>query len=261
MTITESLVEVGDAQLFVKSIKAFPGRPVIVFLHDSLGCVQLWRDFPTKLCQAVQCNGLIFDRLGYGKSAPMESHVRTNSYMETEADVLVELLAALNMSDAVLFGHSDGGSIALIAAGKYPNIFNAVIVEAAHVFVEDITLQGIRNAAEEYATTNLKSRLEKYHGNKTETVFKAWTQTWLSEQFRVWNIEHFLPAIQCPVLFIQGEKDEYGTNSQMYAVKNNVKSCVELSLLPGVAHTPHKESAEVVIAEVSAFVKRIVKDS
>ncbi len=142
---------------------------VLVFLHDSLGCIELWRDFPAKLADATKCNMLIYDRLGYGKSEPMHTHVRPVNYLEHEADSLNDLLVQLNINNALLFGHSDGGSIALIAAVKYPERIKAIICEAAHIFVEEVTLAGIRAAMEDYKTTNLAERLAKYHGNKVDT--------------------------------------------------------------------------------------------
>jgi pimeloyl-ACP methyl ester carboxylesterase len=173
--------------------------------------------------------------------------------MENEADVLRDLVIKLDVRNVILFGHSDGGSIALIAAGKYPSEFEAVVVEAAHVFVEEVTLTGIRAALYDYETTDLKSRLEKYHGNKTDTLFKAWTETWLSDNFRSWNIEHFLTNIKCPVLFIQGEEDEYGSAQQVHAVEQQVSGRAEAYLVPQIHHTPHKEAADIVIEKSVSF--------
>jgi pimeloyl-ACP methyl ester carboxylesterase len=260
MNAGESFVSVNDIELFVRRASDLPGRPTIIFLHDSLGCVQLWRDFPDKLCQEVNCNLLIYDRQGYGKSAPLHDHYRTNDYLETEADVLHDLIVTLDLKNVILFGHSDGGSIALIAAGKYPSMFDAVIVEAAHVFVEEVTLNGIRAAVNDYTTTNLNVRLEKYHGDKTDTLFKAWTETWLSQEFRYWNIEHFLPAIECPLLFVQGDRDEYGTIKQITAVVEQVRGEVETYVIPDVYHTPHRESEVTVIESIASFLQSKLSD-
>ena len=191
----------------IRQAENFPGNPTIVFLHDSLGCIELWRDFPDKLVAATHCNMLIYDRLGYGKSDPLPTHNRPVNYMEKEADLLNDLLVEYKIEQAILFGHSDGGTIALLAASMYPQRISAVITEATHIFVEEITLKGIYAAKEAYEQTNLRERLQKYHGNKTDTMFNAWVQTWTSPNYRNWNIEHFLPGIHCPVLFIQGETD------------------------------------------------------
>ncbi len=154
----------------------FPGRPTIIFLHDSLGCIELWRDFPVKLGAAANCNILVYDRHGYGKSEPFLTTHRENDYMEHEADILCEIILEKGISNPVLFGHSDGGTIALLAAAKYPDLITAVITEGAHIFVEDETLSGIREALEDYDQTDLKSKLEKYHGDKTEAMFMAWAK-------------------------------------------------------------------------------------
>jgi pimeloyl-ACP methyl ester carboxylesterase len=252
--VSEYFVEVNKLSLFVRRKEKFVGAPTIVFLHDSLGCVQLWRDFPEKLSNEVNCNFIVYDRQGYGKSTSLPSHQRKNDYLEIEAEILHDLIIKLELQNVILFGHSDGGSIALIAASKYPSMVSAVIVEAAHVFVEEVTLEGIRVAVKEYLTTDLKARLEKYHGDKTDTIFKAWTETWLGVEFREWSIEHLLTAIRCPLLFIQGDKDEYGTTKQMQVVADHVTGKVETHLILGSSHTPHKTAETEVISLVKQFI-------
>ena len=233
-------------------------HPTLVFLHDSLGCVQLWRDFPKKLAEVTQCNVLIYDRLGYGKSEAMGTHERPTNYLELEADILNDLLTTLEIENTILFGHSDGGSIALIAASKYPDRIKAVICEAAHIFVEDVTIKGIHEAIEAYRTTNLPERLQKYHDNKVETIFKAWTETWTRSDYRDWNIEHFLSRITCPLLFIQGEADEYGTLEQVEKTISQVSGKAEKHLIPNVGHTPHKEKPIQVLGKSAAFINNLI---
>lgn len=242
----------------VKQVNNYPNRPTIIFLHDSLGCIELWRDFPEKLGELTQCNVLIYDRQGYGKSCDFTYDKRDNYYMELEADILNDLLEYWKIEQAILFGHSDGGSIALIMAGKYPEKIKGIITEGAHVFVEDVTIQGIKEATELYRTTNLKSKLEKYHGNKTEAMFWAWAETWVTDEFRKWNIEHLLSKITCPSLIIQGEDDEYGTLNQVDAIINQTKGQSTKLILPNVKHTPHKEAPEEVIKAVSAFINNLL---
>lgn len=249
-------VHLKGQELYVEVHNMFPGRPTLVFLHDSLGCVQLWRDFPRKLAEATKCNVLAYDRLGYGKSGPMPTHERPVGYMELEAAVLDDLLAALGINDVVLFGHSDGGTIALIAASKYPERIKAVVCEAAHIFVEDVTLQGIYDAIEAYKNTNLPERLQKYHGDKVDTIFRSWTETWTRSDYRTWNIEHLLKGISCPLLFVQGEADEYGTLAQVDKTIGQVSGSAEKYLVPNVGHTPHKEAPEQVLARASAFINQ-----
>ena len=232
-------------------------RPTLIFLHDSLGCIELWRDFPQLVGEATRCNVLVYDRQGYGKSSPLGNIDRENNYLEVEADVLNELIEKLSIKSAILFGHSDGGSIALIAAAKYPEKIICVITEGAHIFVEDITLQGIKVAVEAYRTTNLHQKLTKYHSNKTDAVFWAWANTWLSEEFKPWTIEHFLPHIKCPVLVIQGEEDEYGSLAQVDGIISQIAGETQKYIIPLIGHTPHKEAKELVLAQTVAFINQI----
>lgn len=252
-------IKTSTGELAVLKHEDHPGQPTIVFLHDSLGCIELWRGFPKKLGELANCNVLVYDRLGYGKSGDFSTSTRGNDYLEKEADVLREVLEMNNIDNAILFGHSDGGSIALIAAAKYPSPIQGVITEGAHVFVEEITLQGIREAVNAYHTTNLKEKLQKYHGDKTDGVFDAWTKTWLSDEYRSWNIEHFLPQIKSPALIIQGEKDEYGTLEQVNRIVSQVGGLAGKMIIPGVGHTPHKEAADVVLEQSAAFINKMIK--
>ena len=231
--------------------------PTIVFLHDSLGCITLWRNFPERLAVLTGCNALVYDRKGYGKSIPFSNKERNNDYLEQEADILAAILDNCNIEQAILFGHSDGGSIALIAAAKYPVHIKAIITEGAHIFVEEITLQGIRNAQHDWQTTNLKKKLEKYHGEKTEAVFHAWTNTWLSDEFRNWNIESFLPSVTCPVLIIQGEHDEFGSMEQVNGILNLVAGNAVSLIIPSATHTPHKEAIEIVLQKTASFIRQL----
>lgn len=242
--------------MYVEQHQLFEGRPTIVFLHDSLGCVQLWREFPVLLAQATRCNILMYDRLGYGLSGPMQDYFRPVNYMELEALLLDELLTHYQVEQRILFGHSDGGTIALILAGLFPGSIYLTIVEAAHIFVEPVTLQGVEEAIVAYETTNLGARLQKYHGDKVDTLFKAWTLTWTREDFRDWNIEYLLVNIQSPLLFIQGADDEYGSLRQVTETINKPKGIAEQLILPGIGHTPHKEAPEQVMEAAAVFINR-----
>ncbi|RTQ49642.1 alpha/beta hydrolase [Hymenobacter gummosus] len=235
--------------------------PTLVFLHDSLGCIRLWRDFPARLARATGCPVLVYDRRGYGQSDAFSAAPRTPGYLEAEAPVLRQLLSRCGIHRAILFGHSDGGSIALVAAAQYPGQIAAVVTEGAHVFVEDLTLAGIRAAQEQYRSTNLPERLARYHGPKTEAVFRAWADTWLAPGFRRWNIEGYLPRIQCPVLVLQGENDEYGTTAQVEAIASQVGGPARSVLLPGAAHSPHKEAPDETLRLAAAFVQNVLAKS
>jgi pimeloyl-ACP methyl ester carboxylesterase len=247
-------------KIAIKRINTYRDKPTIIFLHDSLGCIELWRDLPEKISILTQCNVLIYDRQGYGKSLPFSTKKRSNNYLEHEADLLIKLLDFWNVEKPILFGHSDGASIALIAAGKYPEKIKGVITEGAHIFVEKLTLDGIHEAIKVYTTTNLKSRLEKYHGDKTADLFWAWASTWTDERFKSWNIEGFLPTIECPVLIIQGEADEYGTLKQVEGIVNGVKGYSKQLMISNVKHTPHKEVPELIIDNTATFIiEKIIK--
>lgn len=234
-----------------------PELPTLVFLHDSLGCITLWRDFPSLLATRTQCNILVYDRQGYGQSCDFSYSKREKDYLELEADLLQDLLEKLNIKHPILFGHSDGGSIALLVAAKYPTIIKAIITEGAHLFVEEITIRGIQDALQACQNTDLKRKLEKYHGAKTESMFKAWTETWLDASFRDWNIEEFIPKIQCPILVIQGKNDEFGTEEQIKSILKN--PLAKAFIVPNAKHTPHKEQPDFILEQTVQFIEQLHK--
>lgn len=248
-------------EIAIERIDSLPDRPTIIFLHDSLGCIKLWRDFPEKLGKLTNCNILIYDRQGYGASCSFSYSKRDNHYMEQEADLLNELLDFWQIDKAFLFGHSDGGSIALIVAGKYPKKIQGIITEGAHIFVEDATINGIEEAIKLYKTTDLKNKLEKYHGNKADEMFWAWASTWTSNEFRNWNIEKFLPKIECCSLIIQGEEDEYGTLKQVENIIVKTDRRSKRLVIPNVKHTPHKQVPELILQKSSEFINQIVNEN
>jgi pimeloyl-ACP methyl ester carboxylesterase len=248
------LLKTSVGELSVLHYKAYANKPTIVFLHESLGCIELWRDFPKRLGEMTQYNVLVYDRLGYGRSGPFTTIKREADCLDIEADILLEVLVLCKIDNTILFGHSDSGTIALIFGAKYPTKVSGIISEGAHVFVEEEGLDGIRQAVKAYETANLKSRLEKYHSNKTDDVFRAWSGTWLNDQFKAWNIEHYLPMINCPVLVIQGEEDEYGTLKQVDGIAGKVAGKAKKIVLPEVRHTPHKEVPETILQVSKDFI-------
>jgi pimeloyl-ACP methyl ester carboxylesterase len=238
-----------------------PEGPPLVFLHDSLGCITLWRDFPARLGAASGRAVFAYDRQGYGGSSPFDGTRRAKTYLEKEADLLPRLLDAAGLDRVSLFGHSDGGTIALLAAAKHPSRIDSILIEAGHVFIEPVTLDGIRNALEAFQTTDLRSRLAKYHGDKVDALFDAWAGTWLSEEFRAWNIERFLPSIVSPTLVIQGDRDEYATEAQVDAILRQVSGPAHKAWLPGIAHAPHKESPDRILNLAAAFLRDPLKSA
>lgn len=253
----QSKIEFTPESIAIKRVDIHSNRSTIVLLHDSLGCIELWRDFPEQLAEATKCNVLVYDRQGYGKSHPFLYEKRDNEYLELEADMLSVLLDFWEIENVFLFGHSDGGSIALLTAAKYPEKISGIITEGAHVFVEEVTLKGINEAIDLYKTTDLKHKLQKYHGDKTEEMFWAWAGTWTSDGFRTWNMESYLLSIVCPALIIQGEQDEYGTLEQVEKIIKQVNGTSSKLILSNVKHTPHKESPEVVLSKSAKFINNL----
>jgi pimeloyl-ACP methyl ester carboxylesterase len=236
--------------------------PTIIFLHEGLGCVEMWRDFPEQVVEATGCGALVYSRAGYGKSDPIRLP-RLVEFMHIEAlKVLPEVLEHFHIREAVLFGHSDGGSIALIFAGSGTgkNI-RGLVLEAPHVFVEQISIESITTAKENYDQGSLRASLQKYHGSNVECAFRGWNDVWLNPEFRSWNIESYLPAIRVPVLVIQGEQDQYGTLRQVSAIQDSSNGPVETLLLPECGHSPHRDQPEAVLESVSNFIKRYLRRS
>ena len=228
------------------------GRPTLVLLHEGLGCVAMWRDFPDKLAAASGCRVVVYSRPGYGASEP-HRQARRPDYMHREArEVLPALLAALAIEKPVLLGHSDGGSIALIHAGSFPDAVAGVVAMAPHEFVEAETLAGIRAARAFWASSDWPQKLARYHRDAAR-VFADWNDCWLSPEFRDWNIEACLPAIRCPVLAIQGEDDEYATLRQIEVIGERVAGA-ELLKLAACGHTPQRDQEAAVLAAIVAFV-------
>jgi pimeloyl-ACP methyl ester carboxylesterase len=234
------------------------GRPALVFLHEGLGCVEMWRDFPLAVARGTGCRTVVYSRCGYGRSDPCGG-TRTPRYMHHEAlDVLPALRTALGLDRTVLIGHSDGASIALIhaCAGRWP--VDGLAVLAPHEFVEEVTLDGIRAAGDAWRTTDLRQRLARYHRD-AERVFLDWHDTWLSPEFRDWNIEACLGGIRCPILAIQGEDDEYATMAQIDAIAAQARASprVEQLRLPACGHSPHRDHPAAVQTAVERFVSTV----
>lgn len=233
--------------------------PTLVFLHEGLGCVTTWRDFPGRLVEATGCGALVYSRLGYGGSDPVDLP-RPVNFMHREAMVtLPQVLEAAGVQEAILVGHSDGGSIALIYAGTSPSVrLRGLILEAPHVFVEDISVESIARAALLYEKGQLKSALERHHGENVECAFWGWNMVWLDPEFRSWNIEEYLPRIDVPSLLIQGERDEYGTLRQVEAIERGCRPPVHSIILPSCGHSPHREQPELTLNAMATFVRGVL---
>jgi pimeloyl-ACP methyl ester carboxylesterase len=232
--------------------------PLVVFLHEGLGSVSMWRDFPQRLCDAASCRGLAYSRPGYGRSTPRAAGEAWGlDFMHRQAhDVLPALLDALHIETAAhppwLFGHSDGGSIALLHAARFTQRVAGAIVLAPHILVEDLSVASIAKARIAYLETDLRERLAKHHDD-TDSAFWGWNDIWLNPAFRPWSIEAEIAAIRCPLLAVQGLDDEYGTLEQIRGIARRVLQA-ELLELPDCGHSPQRDQLERVIARAAAFI-------
>ncbi len=226
--------------------------PVIVFLHEGLGSVSMWRDFPANFCTEHGFKGLVFSRYGYGQSTRKPADERwAPDFMHRQAhEVLPLLFAQLHIERPWLFGHSDGGSIALLYASKFAPA--GIVVVAPHILVEDVSITSIEQAREAYAATDLRARLARHHADP-DSAFRGWNDVWLSPAFRAWNIEAELDTITCPVLAVQGEDDEYGTLEQIRGIARHVPH-TELLVLPQCAHSPHRDQPETLSRAAGRFI-------
>jgi pimeloyl-ACP methyl ester carboxylesterase len=217
--------------------------PTIVFLHEGLGCLAAWRDFPDRVAAATGCGALVYGRVGYGLSEPVRGP-RSIRFMHEEAELLPALIERFGLREVILYGHSDGASIAIMYAGPV----RARILEAPHVFVEPICLESIRRVSH---NMRLRERLSRHH---PPLMFESWCDVWLRPEFAEWNIEEYLPRITDPVLIIQGENDVYGTVKQVEAIVSQVRGPATTLVLPNCGHSPHSERLEEVLAAVTRFV-------
>jgi pimeloyl-ACP methyl ester carboxylesterase len=242
-----------------------PDAPLIVFLHEGLGSLAMWKDFPDRLCAAAGCRGLVYSRPGYGRSSPRAAEEAWNlDFMHRQAhEVLPALLEALCIEAARdkpwLFGHSDGGSIALLYAARFAGRVAGAIVLAPHIVVEDLSVQSIARARDAYLATDLRDRLANYHDDP-DSAFWGWNDIWLHPSFRHWSIEDEITAIRCPLLAVQGLDDEYGTLEQIRGIARRVGH-TRLLELPDCGHSPHRDQGDEVVAAVTTFLQRHLQET
>jgi pimeloyl-ACP methyl ester carboxylesterase len=225
--------------------------PVIVLLHEALGSVAHWKDLPSRLSAATGASVVVYSRQGHGRSSPLTGP-RSIRYLHDEADVLPALLDRAGILKPILLGHSDGASIALLYAGAHPDDVAGLVLEAPHVFVEDVAVSGVARATSRYRTTDFRERLARYHDD-ADSVFQAWSDIWQDPAFGNWNIEAALDAITCPVLLIQGTDDEYGTLEQIERIRRRLPQA-EATILAQCGHTPHRDQPEATLKAIVAFV-------
>ncbi len=231
--------------------------PLLVFLHEGLGSLAMWKDFPQQVCAALGCRGLVYSRPGYGRSTPRDEHENWDlDFMHRQAhDVLPALLRALDIDTARdkpwLFGHSDGGSIALLYAARFPDHIAAAVVLAPHILVEDRSVSSIADARKAYLETDLRQRLARYHDDP-DSAFWGWNRIWLHPPFKQWSIEQEIAAVTCPLLAVQGVEDEYGTLEQIRGIARRVPH-TELLELADCGHSPHRDQGDALIAATKTF--------
>ena len=251
----EHWVSTPQGRLYARTWQPTYGERGVPFLlfHDSLGCVDLWRDFPAALCAATRRRVIAYDRLGFGRSDPRHD-VLPPTFIGDEASMVPLLSAQLGFDGFIAFGHSVGGGMAVSCAARFPQQVRALVTEAAQAFVEERTLAGIRAAKAELAQDPQLGRLAKYHGAKARWVLDAWTETWLSPGFASWRLDDELARVHCPVLAIHGDQDEFGSVQQPERIGARVRGPSSVQVISGCGHVPHRTCAEEVLRCVRTFV-------
>lgn len=258
MTAEYSAVELSRGRVEYRWIgPRGSGLPVLVFLHEGLGCVALWKGFPDRVAEATGLPALVYSRIGYGGSSPC-ALPRPLTYMHEEGEQgLPELLAALGIRRHILVGHSDGASISLIYAGaaQHQDLLG-IAVMAPHSFCEEVSVASIRAANDAFTHGDLRVRLAKYHGANVDCAFHGWCDGWLDPDFMRWNIEGYVDRIKVPVLVIQGEDDEYGTAAQVESIARRVAGA-ETLMLPACGHSPQRDQPEATLDAIAGFIRKL----
>jgi len=257
----QGFLELEPMRLEYRMIGPRPdAAPTIVMLHEGLGSVAIWGNFPEKLAAATGAGVFVYSRAGYGNSKPGKLP-RTVSFMHEEAtDVLPRVLAAIGFQRGILFGHSDGASIAAIYAGSVQDHrVRGLVLIAPHFFTEEMGLAEIRRAREAFAAGPLREKLKRWHAD-VDCAFRSWSEPWLDPQFRKWDIAEALGYIRVPILIVQGEKDQYGTLKQVETAQEECFCPVEAAVLPGIRHDPCREAPELTLKTVADFINRLFRD-
>ena len=245
--------DIDGVALETRTIPGAANMPWLVFLHEGLGSVSLWRDFPDKVARALAMPALIYSRRGYGQSSPLDGP-RQPDFMHHEAlSVLPGLLDAFGIARTVLVGHSDGASIALIHASAHPEVTAGAVLMAPHVMVEPVSCESIARATELYERTDLKARLARHHAHVDDAFF-GWSRIWLDPRFRGWSLGAECRKLAVPTLLIQGEDDEYGSLAQIDAIESVAPGPVERHVIANCGHSPQRDQEAVVIAAIERFV-------
>ena len=260
MTNETKLIKVNGISLETNWIKAraYRNDRVMVFLHEGLGSVSMWREFPKILSDRTNLPSFVYSRQGYGKSDPAPLP-RSVDFMHIEGlDVLPKVLDAAEINRAILIGHSDGASIAVInAGGTNDSRIEGIVLLAAHVFNESITVKGIEDAKNAFKLGNLREKLAKHHGKNVDSTFWGWNEIWLAPEFKKWNIEKYLAKINIPSLVIQGSNDKYGTIAQVTAIQRGIGAKALVEIIPNCGHSPHIEQKDVTLEVITQFINTL----
>jgi pimeloyl-ACP methyl ester carboxylesterase len=257
----QGFLELAGQRLEYRMIGPRPDQaPTLVLLHEGLGCVGMWGDFPDKLAAATGAGVFVYSRAGYGKSSPV-ALPRPLSYMHDEArQTLPRLLEAIGFRRGLLIGHSDGASVATIYAGSIQDHrIRGLALIAPHFIVEDISIASIAQAREAYAGTDLRSKLARWHAD-VDNAFRGWNDAWLDPGFRSWDISEELAYVRVPILIVQGADDQYGTARQIAIAQEECYCPVDVALLPDTRHAPHREAPDATLKTVADFANRILRD-
>jgi len=262
MTLEDKgFLNVGSQRLEYRMIGPRPqDAPTLVMLHEGLGCVGLWDDFPDRLAAATGAGVFVYSRAGYGQSSPV-ALPRPLDYMDDEAKrVLPAVMQAIGFRRGLLIGHSDGASIAALYAGSVQDHrIRGLVLIAPHFFVEDVSIKSIAEARDAYANTDLKAKLGKWHADP-DNAFRGWNDAWLDTAFRSWNIVEELSYIRVPMLIVQGENDQYGTMRQIEVAEEECYCPVDVAVIAGARHTPQRDAREETLATIAEFTTRLLRD-
>ncbi|MGH6895043.1 MAG: alpha/beta fold hydrolase [Geminicoccaceae bacterium] len=255
---TTSFVTASGYRLHLRQLAGKrSGLPALVFLHEGLGTINVWGDVPDALCQATGCQGVVYERPGYGASDPRPVPWPDNIFEQEAELVLPALLDALGVDRPVPIGHSDGGTIALLYAAAFPERVRGVVTLAAHVVLDELTLAGVSALERSWREGGLRAELERFHGLGADPLFRGWSGLWLDRARRDWSIIDRLSRITCPVLAIQGADDEYGLPAQLDAIVAGVAGPAERALVPDCAHDPHHQARADVLERMIRFVRSL----
>ncbi len=257
----QGFLDLGDQRLEYRMAGPRPHEaPTLILLHEGLGSAGMWGDFPEKLAAATGCGVFAYSRQGYGQSSAAKLP-RTLDFMHVEArDTLPQLLNAIGFREGLLVGHSDGASIAAIYGGAVQDHrVRGLVLMAPHFIVEDVTINSIREIRQAFDTGDVRTRFQRWHADADATV-RGWTDVWMKNDFKTWDLSEELAYIRVPILIVQGEHDHYGTGRQIEIAREECYCPVDVLLMPNVKHVPHREAPEATLKAIGDFARRLLRE-